>query len=176
MSLGNDVNKLIQLFEQVTRIMHRVSGLLLMLMMFSTILDVGSRALFSVTNGSIDLTFIGGVEIIKFGLLLVVLFALPYSVGRSQVIVDLFTEQMSTRSKAWLDGFYILGFMLLGFGMSVQFYHAISYAHMTGETTQDLQLPLFYLYGIACVATGMLGLSALINAGKLFMTKAEEHS
>lgn len=148
--------------------MHVLSGVILVLMMFVTLADVISRALFNMTKGSLDITFIGGVELIKYGLLLMVLFALPYSVGRSQVIVDLFTESISARKKAILEGVYMLGFMLMGAGMSYRFFHAIREADMSGGTTQDLLIPLSYIYGLSSFSTGMLAIAALTISLRLF--------
>ena len=164
-----------RLFDRVTHAMHVISGAILVSMKFITLADVLSRALFKVTEGSIDLTFIGGVELIKYGLLFMVVFALPYSVGRSQVIVDLFTENLSSRWKAWLEGIYMLGFVMLGGGMSYRFYHAVGQAEMSGETTQDLLIPLSYLYGITSFATAFLALAALLISVRLFFFRKEVH-
>lgn len=157
-----------RLFDRITHAMHVISGVILVSMMFITLADVLSRALFKATDGSVDLTFIGGVELIKYGLLLMVVFALPYSVGRSQVIVDLFTDNFKPRIKALLEGFYMLGFVLLGGGMSYRFYEAIGNAEMSGETTQDLLIPLTYLYGLTSFATAFLALAALLISLRLF--------
>ncbi|WP_286237860.1 TRAP transporter small permease [Neptuniibacter halophilus] len=151
-----------QLFDRLTYTMHVISGVILVSMMFITLADVVTRTLFKMTDGSLDLTFIGGVELIKYGLLIMVLFALPFSVGRSQVIVDLFTEALPSRGKAILEGLFMLGFVALGAGMSYRFWHAVGQAQMSGETTQDLLIPLYYFYAISSFATAMLALAALL--------------
>ncbi len=163
-----------RLFERATFSMHVFSGAILVSMMFITLADVISRGVFKLTDGSLDLTFIGGVELIKYGLLFTILFALPYSVGRSQVIVDLFTENMKARTKAILEGIYILGFFLLGSGMSYRFFLAIEHAEMSGETTQDLLIPLSYIYAVSSFATAMLALAALLISLRLFFFWNEE--
>jgi TRAP-type C4-dicarboxylate transport system permease small subunit len=162
------------LFAKLTRGMHLLSGLVLIAMMFVTLADVVARFVFDVTDGQVDFTFIGGVELIKYGLLIVVFFVLPNAVGRSQVFVDLFTERFPTQWNQSLDGLYQLGFMLLGFGMCYQFYHAIGEVNMTGETTQDLFIPLTYFYAITCFASGVLSIAALINAVKLISAVEQE--
>jgi len=162
------MNALSKLFERLTHAMHMVSGTVLISMMFITLADVISRTLFKLTDGTFDLTFIGGVELIKYGLLFVILFALPYSVGRSQVIVDLFTDNLSGRIKVILEGMFMLGFVALGGAMSFRFYHALVQSKMTGETTQDLLIPLFYLYGISSFATAMLAIAAMLISLRCF--------
>ncbi|QUJ66471.1 TRAP transporter small permease [Photobacterium sp. GJ3] len=152
---------------------HLISGAILVSMMFITLSDVISRAVFNFTDGSVDFTFVGGVELIKYGLLFAILFTLPHSVTKSQVIVDLFTEKMNQRLKIYLEAFYTLGFSILGAGMSVRFYEAIGSAQMTGETTQDLLIPMHYLYAIVLAATSLLTLRSFTLALELVFAKHE---
>jgi len=157
-----------KLFKQVTHTMHMMSGVVLISMMFITLTDVFTRTMFKLTDGTFDFTFIGGIELTKYGLLFVVLFSLPYSVGRSQVIVDLFTDNLSGRIKVILEGIFMLGFVALGGGMCSRFYHAAVQSQMTGETTQDLLIPLYYLYGLSAFATGMLAVAAMLISLRCF--------
>ena len=166
-----------KLFDRLTHAMHVVSGVILVSMMFVTLGDVIVRTLFKLTDGSLDLTFIGGVELIKYGLLLMVLFALPYSVGRSQVIVDLFTDHLKPRVKAIMEGLFMLGFVALGGAMSYRFVHAVEQSRMSGETTQDLLIPLYYFYGVSAFATAILAVAALlISLRCLFFWKGDKIS
>ncbi|MGF1699567.1 TRAP transporter small permease subunit [Photobacterium makurazakiensis] len=163
------MNGIISLINRSAYGLHLISGAILVSMMFITLGDVVARAIFNFSNGSVDFTFVGGVELIKYGLLFSILFTLPHSVSKSQVIVDLFTEKMNQRLKVYLEAFYTLGFSLLGAGMSVRFYEAIGSAKMTGETTQDLLIPMHYLYSIVLIATTLLALRSLIIAIELIM-------
>lgn len=163
-----------RLVGKLTFLMHAISGVVLVSMMFITLADVCSRVIFEATEGSVDITFIGGVELIKYGLLITVLFALPHSLSRSQVIVDLFTDSLKTRTKSVLEGIYILGFFLLGSGMSYRFFHAIEGANLSGETTQDLLIPLSYFYAISSFATAVLAIAALVASLQLFIQGREE--
>lgn len=148
--------------NRIAYAMHTCSGVLLIGMMLVTLVDVVTRTLYGLSDGGIAFTFIGGVELIKYGLLFTVLFTLPQSVGDSQVIVDLFTEQMSERTKVYLESFYLLGFALLGAGMTYRFYLAIEGAVLSGETTQDLMIPMPWIYRVVVVATTVLTLRCLI--------------
>lgn len=150
------------LINQIANAMHMLSGLLLISMMLVTLIDVLTRTLYGLSDGAIALTFIGGVELIKYGLLFTILFTLPQSVGDSQVVVDLFTDRMSERAKIYLESFYLLGFALLGAGMTYRFYDAIEGAILSGETTQDLMIPMPWVYRIVVFATAMLTLRCLL--------------
>ncbi len=149
--------------------MHWVSGVLLIVMMVTILLDVISRAAFGATKGNVDFTFNGGVEIVSYSLLFCIMFALPYSVRRGQVIVDLFTGGMSERLKGILAGVYTLGFGVLGFGMCVKFVEAFERLNLSGETTQDLLIPMNYIFAVAAFAAGVLALRGLLVAIQQFI-------
>jgi len=163
-----------RLVERLTSIMHTISGMVLIGMMFVTLADVITRALFEATDGKVDFTFIGGIELTKYCLLVTVLFALPHSLSRSQVIVDLFTDSFKTRTKSILEAFYMMCFALLASGMSYRFFHAVGQANQSGETTQDLLMPLYYLYAISSFATAVLALAAVVASSQSFFYGKEE--
>ncbi len=160
-----------KLIERIAFYMHVLSGFFIVSMMFVTLADVITRALFKATDGSVDFTFLGGVELIKYGLLFMVLFTLPYTVAKSQIIVDLFTEKMSEKTKVALEAFYIFGYTLLGSGMTYRFLIAIEEAKVSGESTQDLMIPLYYIYSITAFGTFMLALMAVVEGVKLLCPK-----
>ncbi len=162
--------------NRISYAMHVCSGVLLIGMMLVTLLDVVTRTIYGLSDGGISLTFIGGVELIKYGLLFTVLFTLPQSVGDSQVIVDLFTEKMSEKMKTYLESFYVLGFALLGAGMTYRFYLAIEGAALSGETTQDLMIPMPWIYSVVVFATTILTLRCLIITWDLLHTEHADSS
>lgn len=150
--------------ERLAYVMHMIAGVLLVSLMLTTMADVLTRLLFKLTDGSLDFTFYGGIEIVSYTLLFSILFTLPYSVSRGQVIVDLFTERMDSRKKEFLSGFFIIGFGFLGLGMFIGLYEATHRVAEYGETTQDLLIPLSYLYGTAAFASAVLALRGFIIA------------
>jgi TRAP-type C4-dicarboxylate transport system permease small subunit len=160
-----------QIIERITHGMHLLGGVFLITMMVVTLFDVFTRGLFTITNGSVDWTILGGIELVKYSLLFTVLFILPHSVSRSQVIVDLFTERLQARTKKVLEAVYIFCFGLMGAGMSYGFYHLVGEAEMSYETTQDLLIPLTYFYAVACFATFMLAVSAVTYTLSLLFSK-----
>jgi TRAP-type C4-dicarboxylate transport system permease small subunit len=155
------MKKLMSAVRSFSYVMHVISGILLILMVITVLVDVATRLVFGMSGGAVNLTFPGGVEIVRYSLLLMVLFTLPYSVSRGQVVVDLFTENLPERVKGLMTGVFLIGFALLGFGMATRFYHAIWNAMSSGETTQDLLLPIWYFYALASFATTVLALRSL---------------
>lgn len=153
------------LLDVVRRIaygLYLVAGVLLLVMVATVLYEIVSRSLFGISRGAIDITIRGGVEIVSYALLFMVLFALPYAVDRGQVVVDLFTESMGRHLAGLFAGVYTLGFALLGFGMSLRFYEGVGRLAMTGETTQDLLIPMTHIYAVASLATFLLGLRSLL--------------
>lgn len=144
--------------------MHRISGALLIFMMMVTVADICTRIIFESSSGNIDIGFIGAIELVRYSLLIIILFTLPYSINNSHVEVDLFTANLSERAKSNLSGFYNFGFSLLGGAMSFRFYEASKMAYLTGETSTDLAIPLYILYSISCFATSILAARALLGS------------
>jgi TRAP-type mannitol/chloroaromatic compound transport system permease small subunit len=105
---------LVNAIDTLALILYRVSGLLLVVMMLSVVADVAARSLFAVTAGSVDLTFVGGIEVVKYGLLFAMLFAFPHAVDKGQIVVDLFTHNLAPGTLRWFDGFYTLCFGVFG--------------------------------------------------------------
>lgn len=151
---------------RVAQAMYFLAGALLLAMVAVILVEVVGRTLFGVTAGAVDFTFIGGIELVSYGLLFTILFTLPYAVSRGQVIVDLFTDGLSERVKGILAGVYTLGYGLLGAAMTVRFVESTQSVAASGQVTQDLLLPLSYIYGVTAVATAVLTLRAVMEAGR----------
>lgn len=155
---------LIIFFEKISYYMHTFSGFLMVVIMTTTMLDICARAVFSISSGSVDLNFIGAVEIVKYSLLIMIFFTLPYSLSNSQIIVDLFTDKMAQRSKDLFSGFYNVGFFLIAIAMSIRFYDTSLTSMNSGETTIDLGIPIYYFYAICSFASLMLAIRSILLA------------
>lgn len=151
-----------RVIDGIALAMHWLSGALLVIMVFTVMVDVVTRALFGATSGAVDLTISGGIEIVSYGLLFMVLFTLPQSVAQGQVIVDLFTERLGERAKTRLSALYALGFGLLGSGMALRLGESAQRTAASGETTQDLLIPIWIVYAGAAFASLMLALRSFL--------------
>ncbi|MGQ9367951.1 TRAP transporter small permease [Azospirillum sp. ST 5-10] len=149
---------------RVAQALYFIAGVLLIVMMLVILADVVSRSAFGFTGGAVDVTFTGGIEIVSYVLLFMVLFTLPYAVARGQVIVDLFTNGLSERTKGVLAGVYTLGFGLMGIGMTIRFVESAERVAVTGDTTQDLLIPMTYIYGVTAFATAVLAARGVLVA------------
>lgn len=158
-----------QQLGHLTRWMYGISGFLLIVMAVVTLVDIASRAVYSASSGAIDFTFIGGIEIVKYSLLISLMMAMPEFVRQSQVIVDLFTDKLPARTHEVMEAIYLFGFALLGAGISWHFYHAIASYQMYGETTQDLLIPIWYFFAVGSFAAAVLCLSAALHGAILLL-------
>ena len=138
-----------------------LAGAIIVFVMFCVFADVVSRALVNVTGGTVDFTFRGGIELVKFGLMFSVLFAFPFAVDKAQIVVDLFTQNMALRLQTAIDAFFLIMFSVLSTLLCWRFAEASVTTWYTGEKTQDLMISLTYIYAIASMALGILALRAL---------------
>lgn len=149
---------------RVAQVMYQIAGVFLVAMVLVILFEVVSRALFDITGGAVDVTYTGAIELVSFALLFMVLFSLPHAVSRGQVIVDLFTGGLSERAKSALAGLYTVGFALMGVGMTIGFVDSAGRVAASGEVTQDLLIPLSYIYGLTAAATAVLALRGIVVA------------
>lgn len=160
------MSRLTSLVDYISRVMLNIAGFMIAAMMFVVLIDVATRTLFGLSGGTINLTFNGGIELVRYALLFGILYALPWNIERSQVVVDLFTTNLSDRKILFLEAIGYLGYFFLALIMSYRFWGSIELVQMTGETTQDLRIPLTYIYAATLVGTSMLSIRALIVACK----------
>lgn len=160
------MSRFASIVDAISRAMLLISGFMITAMMVVVLAEVFTRALFGFTDGGVDLTFHGGIELVRFALLFAILYALPWNVDRAQVVVDLFTNRLPERAIAVLQSLCFFGYFLLALAMSYRFWGTVGHAYTSGETTQDLSIPMFYIYAATLAGTGMLCLRSLVIAGR----------
>ena len=147
----------------IALLMYRISGIFIFSMMLLIVTDVAVRTVFSLSNGNIDLTFTGGIELVSFSLLFGMLFAFPHAVDKGQIVVDLFTQQMDAARLRFCTGAYTICFGFLGGALCWRFIAAGISAAQSGELSQDLLLPLSIIYYIGAAALSMLALRGVLT-------------
>lgn len=141
--------------------LFRLAGVCLVLMMFTVLAEVGSRTLFGLTGGRLDITFTGGVEMVGALLLAMVLFALPHALDRGQVTVDLVADRLPAGLRRVLGGLFYLGFAGLGTVMAGGLMLDTAQSLANGQTTQDLLLPMALFHALGAMAATLLALRGL---------------
>lgn len=157
----------------LARVMNAASAVLLIAMVAVTLADITTRTLFAASHGAVDLTFRGGVELISTFLLLMVFLTFPHSIRQAQVVVEMFTDRFGPRVVARLDGLYTLGLGVLAATLAWRFHDKAAGLAATGETTQDLHVPLSLLAHVVSVAAALLAVRALLAGIGLLTTGRE---
>ena len=162
------VNRFVDTVRTLAFLLSLAGGVILVFSMLAVLADVATRTLFGMTGGAIDLTFRGSYEIVRYGLLLSMIYALPFALKDGQVIVDLFTDKLSEANKQRLAGLYVFFFGVFGFVLSKGLWESIQRVQMTGETSQDFGIPMAYFYGAALVGAVMLGVRGMTVTWEYF--------
>jgi TRAP-type C4-dicarboxylate transport system permease small subunit len=152
------VRNLIDWIRKLSLGFNIIGGTALILTMLIVLLEILSRTIFGLTAGSIDLTFTGSFELVQHGMMITFAYSMPYCLARGQVVVDIFTDHWPNRLKGFFSGIYTLLFGIFGFLMTFRLIESAHTAVQSGQTTQDLALPMSTIYYIAAVGMFMLGL------------------
>nr|WP_246624724.1 TRAP transporter small permease subunit [Oceanobacter mangrovi] len=136
--------------------------------------DVVLRSLFSISDGAFGFTISGAIEIVRFGLMFAMLLAFPYAVDKGQIIVDIFTGNIPVRYRDIMDGVYLMLFGGFAGLLCWRFAEGAHVARMNAEKTQDLMLPLEWLYGPAAVILALVALQSALGGLRLWVHR-EHH-
>ncbi|MHA7879605.1 MAG: TRAP transporter small permease subunit [Saccharospirillum sp.] len=170
------VNQLVAWVRMLASWLSVIGGAILIFSMLAVLADVVTRTIFGATGGAINLTFRGSYEIVRYGLLLSILYALPNALKDGQVFVEIFTEKLPQRAKNILSGIFVFFFGVFGFLLTTGLIERIENAAMTGETTQDLGLPIGHIYYFALIGTVMLGIRGITVSWEYFTATVEDNA
>lgn len=155
--------------------LNLAAGVILIATMVVVLAEILLRSLFGLTGGRVDLTFTGSFELVRWGMLLSLAYCMPYTLPRAQVVVDLFTDNLPDWMKERLKGFYTLLFGVFGLLMVWLMIKSGQGAAMNGETSQDLLIPMQYIYYLASIGMLLLGLRGFALAyEEFFLTDGSE--
>lgn len=154
--------------------LSNIGGVIIVVSMVTVLMEILTRFLFGATGGALDLTFRGSYEIVRYSLMLGILYALPNALKDGQVIVELFTEKWPMRWKQWVGGCYVICFGLFGWLLTTGLFESIEQAARTGQTTQDLGIPMAPIYWAAMLGTVMLGIRGFTVAWEYFTDQRNE--
>lgn len=166
---------LIDWIRQAAYGLNLAAGVILIAAMLVVLAEILLRTLFGLTGGRLDLTFTGSFEMVRWGLLLSLTYCMPYTLPRAQVVVDLFTDNLPDWLKERLKGVYTLMFGIFGLLMTGLLHESAQHAMVSGETSQDLLIPMQFIYYLAAIGMLMLGLRGLaLTYEEFFMTDGRE--
>lgn len=169
-----------RLSEGISKLCQLIGGLSLVLIVMITMTDVVTRYIFKLTAGASSFTVKGSVELVSYLMLFALLCAFAGFVERSQIIVDIFTQKMPQKLKAYLMGIFLLIFAAVSVAFILGFYELAHDATEYGNVTQDLRLPMMPIYAISAFICVLLSIRSMIESINIFRTgeyhNAEEAS
>lgn len=146
-----------------------VAALALALLLAVTAAGILTRLLFDLTAGGLDLLLSDAVEMATYALLVTVFAALPRALRDGPVTVEVFSRRWPLWLTAALDRFWSLLFGLLAALLAWRYAEESLTLFARGDTTQDMQLPLwsFYVFAMmAFAATALVGLSLIFGGAE----------
>lgn len=140
--------------------------LALALLLAVTVAGILTRLLFDLSAGGLDLLLSDAVEMATYALLVTVFAALPRALRDGPVTVEVFSRRWPARLTDWLDRFWSFLFAVLAALLAWRYAKESLALLARGDTTQDMQLPLWGFYAFAVLtfaATALVGLSLLFR-------------
>lgn len=160
--------------DALARILLGLAGVALVCMMFVTIFDVVVRNLGAWIPALQEVNYVGTIELVRYLFLLAMAGAMPWGVEKSQVIVELFTQNMAAGTQARIDALFMLGFGVFGALLAYSLLNSGVHALGSGETTQDLRIPMGPIKFGAAFCMALMSLRALLVA-LAALRKGEPH-
>ena len=154
----------------ISRLCQLLGGISLIVIVLTTMLDVIARYIFKLTGGEFGFTVKGSVEIVSYFMLFALLAAFAAFVERSQIIVDVFTQNMPQSIKGYLMGICMLGFFGIGIVFTWGLYESAIDAIEFGKVTQDLRISMMPIYLISAFLSMLLAIRSLIESINIFKT------
>ena len=161
---------LIKISTLISRLCQLLGGISLIIIVLATIADVGTRYVFKLTGGEFGFTIKGSVEIVSYFMLFALLSAFAAFVERSQIIVDVFTQNMPKAIKGYMMGVFMMGFFLIGVVFAWGLYESAIDAIAFGKVTQDLRISMMPIYLISAFLSILLAIRSLIESINIFKT------
>lgn len=139
-----------------------LAGVALVFLLLNVAGTIVVRILHALTGGAVNLIWRGSIELAVLALTVIVFASMHRAFVAGAIRVDLFTESLSAGLKCAIDAAFGVLYALFAAAMAWRFGHATATTHARGDATQDLLVPLFYIYGFLTVASVALAAVALV--------------
>lgn len=135
---------------------------------------VVARTIQSVTGGAVNLIWSGSIEMAVLALTVVVFASLHRSFIVGAIKVDIFTQSLPRPVRRVVDGLFGLIYAAFAAAMAWRFSHATATTFERGDATQDLTIPMFYIYAFLTVAAAALAIVAGIWSGAQMLGRVKD--
>ncbi|MGQ9365600.1 TRAP transporter small permease [Azospirillum sp. ST 5-10] len=133
--------------ERVIRLFDGIAFAATVAMLAVVVESVAARALFDATGGEINLIVPGAIELASYFLLILVFAALPRAALGGLVSVDLLVGALPGWLRRALERTWDLALAAFGGILAWLFGEKTLTMAARGDATQDLEVPLYLIYG-----------------------------
>jgi len=174
--MGDIIRKtLVKALEKIAQFFDAFSLTMTLLLLFVVAFNILARLLFDLTDGRLNFLIPGAIELSRYTLLFIVFSALPHAnVSGSMVRVDLISKHLAPQLQCFFERLWLL--LMAGFSLILVwlFSQKTMLTFNRGDASQDLQIPLFYFYGVISLASGATMLSCVFKAFTTINTANEK--
>lgn len=154
--------------DRVIHFLDRIALGSTVVMLAVVVLSVAGRLLFDLTGGGVNLIIPGAEEIARYALLLLVFTALPRAAVSGLISVDILTGLLPDGLRSLLERAWDLLLAVFAAIVGWLFVEQALVMFERGDTTQDLRVPLYLVYGAVALCSFCLMLTGLWLAGRRF--------
>ncbi len=141
---------------------NALAGAALVFMLLNVVGTIVARIVQALTGGAVNLIWRGSYELAVLALTVVVFASLHRAFVVGSIRIELFTDFMPQAVKRVIDAVFGLIYGAFAAAMTWRFAHAVVVTHERGDATQDLLLPLYWIYLFLAIASGALALVAIV--------------
>ena len=150
--------------SRILRTFDTFSLLATLFLLFIVAFNIGARQIHDLTSGNISFMIPGAIELSRYTLLLIIFAALPRAATQNMVRVDLLSNRLPNFFSSFLDKLWLVLMAIFSGLLTWLFLNKAVLTFNRGDATQDLQLPLFYFYGLISLASLATTLSCIYKA------------
>ena len=122
--------------------------------------NIVGRAVFDATGGDLNLMIFGAIELSQYALMISIFASIPAMLGTGLIKVDIVSQNFPHWLQKSLDKVWLSLIALFAAVLAIAFFELAVTALNRGDETQDLRLPLWPFYAVACFECAALFLLA----------------
>ncbi|MCL4747034.1 MAG: TRAP transporter small permease [Burkholderiaceae bacterium] len=140
---------------------NALAGAALVFMLLNVAGTIVARLIHALSGGALNMIWRGSYELAVLALTVVVFASLHRAFVVGAIRIELFTDFMPQSVKRVIDGVFGLVYGVFAAAMTWRFTHAVAVTYERGDATQDLLLPLYWIYLFLATASGALTVVAI---------------
>lgn len=141
---------------------NALAGAALVFLLLNVTGTIVARVIHALTGGAVNLIWRGSIELATLALTVIVFASLHRAFVVGAIRIELFTDFMPDRAKRLIDGLFGLVYGAFAAAMTWRFAHAGAVTYARGDATQDLLMPLHYIYTFLSIASAALAVVAIV--------------